>query len=159
MALLKIGSNQYKYRYLDHWQYNFICYIAFVIVLVLFFYTDSIILSPVSNRHKFTVEANEQLITTTPTPTIEPSIEQKIRETFGDQADEAIKVARCESNLRPDAMNPNSTATGLFQIMASVHGVRRDWLTNPDVNIEIAKELYDASGWNPWNASKHCWGN
>lgn len=76
--------------------------------------------------------------------------EEIIQAVFQDRADEALKIARCESGMRENARNPESSATGLFQIMASVHGVRRDWLENPIINTMIAKELYEASSWNPW---------
>lgn len=86
------------------------------------------------------------------------TIEQEVRMVFGSKANEALKVMHCESGGNPKAKNKESTATGLFQIMASVHGVRRDWLMNPTVNIQIAKALYDASGWEPWRASNSCHG-
>jgi hypothetical protein len=92
-------------------------------------------------------------------PRLPQSIEEEIRAVFGKDASLMIKVARCESGLKPGAKNKESTATGVFQIMASVHGVRRDWLTNEHINIQIAKALFDASGTNPWNASKSCWGS
>ena len=78
------------------------------------------------------------------------SIEDEICAVFGDACAEAIAVARCESGLDPNAANPDSSARGLFQIMASVHGVRAKWLFNPSVNIRVAKQLYDEQGWNPW---------
>lgn len=84
--------------------------------------------------------------------------EEIIRSIFGKDADMAIKVARCESGLNTNAKNKVSSARGLFQVMSSVHGVKERWLYDPMINTLIAKQLFDASGWNPWNASRHCWG-
>jgi hypothetical protein len=82
----------------------------------------------------------------------------KIKAAFGKDGDDAVKVAFCESSLNPEAKNKRSSARGLFQIMASVHGVREKWLLNEDVNIQVAKQLFDEQGWNPWLASNNCHG-
>jgi hypothetical protein len=83
--------------------------------------------------------------------------EEIIRSVFGKDADVALKVAKCESGMNPKARNKTSTARGLFQVMASIHGVREKWLYDPLINTLIAKSLFDASGWNPWNSSASCW--
>jgi len=85
------------------------------------------------------------------------TIEQKIKYVFGKDGDLMIKVASCESGLNPKAENPNSSATGLFQILSQLHQVKKQWLYNEDVNIAIAKQMFDASGTNPWKSSKKCW--
>jgi len=70
-----------------------------------------------------------------------------------------IKIARCESNFRPEAKNPNSTAKGIFQIIISTwdrnkcEGERWDFVDN----IKCAYKLYETRHFQPWNASKSCW--
>jgi len=70
-----------------------------------------------------------------------------------------IRIARCESGLRPEAKNPTSTATGIFQIIIGTwdgnrcEGERWDFQDN----IKCAYKLYQSRGFQPWNASKHCW--
>jgi hypothetical protein len=83
--------------------------------------------------------------------------EEIIRSIFGSEAETALKVAKCESGMNEKARNKTSTARGLFQIMASIHGVKEKWLYDPMINTMIAKSLYDASGWNPWESSRSCW--
>lgn len=70
-----------------------------------------------------------------------------------------IRIAKCESGLRPGAKNPTSTATGIFQIIIGTwdgnkcEGERWDFQDN----IKCAYKLYQSRGFQPWNASKHCW--
>ena len=70
-----------------------------------------------------------------------------------------IRIAKCESGLRPEAKNPTSTATGIFQIIIGTwdgnkcEGERWDFQDN----IKCAYKLYQSRGFQPWNASKHCW--
>ncbi len=78
------------------------------------------------------------------------------------------EIARCESGFRQyDASgaplkNPSSSATGVFQIMYSLHqknARRHGWdLRTTKGNLAYAKHLYSTEGTSPWNASKHCWG-
>ena len=78
------------------------------------------------------------------------SIEDRIRETFGADADTAIAVARAESHLNPRATHVNNNGTvdeGVFMINSSHH--QADML-DPDKNIAYAYELYKSSNWNPW---------
>jgi hypothetical protein len=70
-----------------------------------------------------------------------------------------IKVAKCESGLRPTAQNPHSTARGIYQIVIGTweandcDGKRTDFIAN----IECAFKIFKARGFQPWNASKGCW--
>lgn len=70
-----------------------------------------------------------------------------------------IRIARAESNFRADAKNPNSTATGIFQIIIGTwdsnrcEGERWDYQDN----IRCAYKLYQRRGFQPWDASKHIW--
>lgn len=70
-----------------------------------------------------------------------------------------IRIARAESGLRPRAKNPTSTASGVYQIIASTWyhydcvGDKWDF----EDNIRCAYRLYQRSGFQPWNASKAVW--
>lgn len=68
---------------------------------------------------------------------------------FVEDPDTAVRVAQCESGLRPSARNPDSTATGLFQILGGPTGV---WS-----NVLLAHRMYHDRGWEPWTASEACW--
>ena len=71
------------------------------------------------------------------------------------QVDNALCVINSESGGNPNARNPNSTASGLFQIMASVwaahYGTTYEGLYNPETNTSIAASIYGHSGWEPWS--------
>jgi hypothetical protein len=71
-----------------------------------------------------------------------------------DQVDHALEIMACESGGNPDAKNPRSTARGLFQILASLwaphFGVSYDDLYLPDLNVALARKIYDTQGWNAW---------
>lgn len=92
----------------------------------------------------------------TPQPrTVEDIIRSHFAGTVGDQA---MRVARCESGLRPDARSPDGSNHGLFQIN-NVHAARfpavtgRPWSTGryeAEANTVYARWLYGSSGWGPW---------
>lgn len=114
--------------------------------------------------------------TSTPAPLTE---KQKILmytiQVFGDEADEAIQIMKCESGYNPmtegdkTLMSINNQtgeligdSIGLFQIRTgdtswnrarkeglSVEAFREE-MRNPEKNIDFAKKLYDAQGWTPW---------
>jgi hypothetical protein len=60
-----------------------------------------------------------------------------------------------ESGGNPDAKNPTSSATGLFQIMASIWAAK--WpgnLYDPGHNVFVARQVWGIQGygaWAPWN--------
>lgn len=64
-------------------------------------------------------------------------------------ASTAFRVVHCESGGRPDAHN-SSDHNGLFQIH---HGPY-----DPEANTRLAYSMYRRRGWQPWNASRRCWG-
>lgn len=113
--------------------------------------------------HFYTIEEIEAMPAYVPVEEepVTKSVEAEIREVFGEYAEQALKVARCESGLRPTALNDknkNGTSdSGVFQIN-SVHGVRTKWLNNQSINIRIAYQLFVESGyqWTHWRASNHC---
>jgi hypothetical protein len=63
------------------------------------------------------------------------------------------RIARLESNCDPSAKNPNSGATGLFQIMAGTTWGYADCtgdIYNPLDNMECAVKIYRLQGFNAW---------
>lgn len=83
-------------------------------------------------------------------------IEREIRETFPENPDLAVAIAKSESgaNLKPTAYNPEwhdgcQGSYGVFQ-MACVHGSDPKNLYDPAYNIARARELYLTEGWTPW---------
>lgn len=79
-----------------------------------------------------------------------------IRETFGDEAETAIAIAKAESGLNPKAVNEKnsngSSDYGLFQIN-SIHNPTEEQKFNAEENIKMSKRIYDARGnWTAWSA-------
>lgn len=78
----------------------------------------------------------------------------------------ALRVMRCESGGDPDAKNPRSSASGLFQHLGSLWVARAEqagWagadVFDPHANIAVAAWLvYQGGGWGHWSPSRHCWG-
>jgi hypothetical protein len=54
----------------------------------------------------------------------------------------AFNIMWCESRGNPNAKNPRSTATGLFQILNGPY--------DPAANVKLAYEMYSKRGWQPW---------
>jgi len=76
-----------------------------------------------------------------------------------------LQIAYCESGngcagpIDPKAKNPNSSASGVFQILKgtwAAYGCTGD-VFNEDDNIACARKIYDESGTTPWNASRGGW--
>ena len=93
----------------------------------------------------------------------EDAVYHAIHQYFGDALnDKAVRVARCESGLNPNAVSPGGGNHGLFQInnvhRPMVEGMGYKWsdIYNPYVNSKIAKIIYDDAvrrgqwGWQPW---------
>lgn len=95
------------------------------------------------------------------TTTKEKTIEEKIVAAFPEDSATALKIAKCESNLNPNAHNnrnkDGTTDGGLFQIN-SVHDKRLAELGldkyDPDDNIKFAQLLHEERGWLPWSCRK-----
>jgi len=83
--------------------------------------------------------------------------------------DNAIAIVLAESGGNPDAKNTKSSASGLWQIMASVHKAQIDFaikavgsesgnnsltVFDPRVNTMVAGQVYQGAGnkWTPWQA-------
>lgn len=90
-------------------------------------------------------------------------IEQEIRDTFPEDPDLAVAIAKAESgsHLKATAYNPEwhdgcQGSYGVFQ-MACVHGSDPTKFYDPGYNIKRARELYDSLDkngnplhWKPW---------
>ncbi|MEK6881186.1 MAG: transglycosylase SLT domain-containing protein [Nanoarchaeota archaeon] len=78
-----------------------------------------------------------------------------------------LKVAICESGLNPNAKNPNSTASGLFQFLKTTWdrtikemGKLTYDVFNPYHNAEAAAYLINKDGLaRHWKESRNCWIN
>ena len=70
-----------------------------------------------------------------------------------------LKVAKAESGLNPKAKNPNSSATGIFQILAGTwkHFACEGEPTNAEDNIVCAKKVLDGQGLGAWQESYPYW--
>lgn len=98
------------------------------------------------------------------------STEQYVRQYFKDTP-VMIEIAHCESGFRqldnlgnPIKNHGGSSATGVMQIMASIHEEDAKKLgfdiNTLEGNVGFAKHLYDRYGTKPWEAdknSKNCW--
>lgn len=83
-------------------------------------------------------------------------IEQEIRETFPENPDLAVAVAKAESGLKGTALNPEAHkgcqgSYGIFQI-ACVHERDAEKLHDIRYNIQKARKIYLERGWQPWGA-------
>ncbi len=87
-------------------------------------------------------------------------VELAIRETFPEQPNLMVEIARCESGLKPDAVSPTGDY-GLLQINLKAHGERLEELgldpLNLQDNLTYARMLYDNRGTDDWYMSEHCW--
>ena len=90
-------------------------------------------------------------------------IQQEICRVFKDNCQEAIKVAVCESGLRPTAVS-NTQDYGIFQIHLSAHATKipvvdkMAYLFDPTSNINLAYTIWSKQGWGPWKYSFKCHG-
>jgi hypothetical protein len=84
-------------------------------------------------------------------------VEAIIRSVFpADQADQAVRVAKRESNLVPTVRN--WCCFGLFQIyfqmnqktLAAIGVTTAEQLYDPTINAEAAYLIWQRSGWAPW---------
>ena len=75
---------------------------------------------------------------------------------------DALKVARCESGLNPNALGVNHNGTvdrGVFQLNSVHKGISNadafDYRKNTDYAVQ---KLYTYQGWGPWKSSYKCHG-
>lgn len=79
--------------------------------------------------------------------------------------DRALRIISCESRGIPSAKNPTSSASGLFQHLASRwdrRAAKAGWtgadVFDPVANVAVASWLvYSGGGWSHWDASGQCW--
>ena len=82
------------------------------------------------------------------------------------EVERALRVIYCESSGDPNAKNPTSSASGLFQHLGrfwAERSVEAGWagadIFDPEANVAVAAWLvYEGGGWSHWNPSRHCWG-
>lgn len=83
----------------------------------------------------------------------EDRIKEKIKDTFPEDPQTAIAIAKCESRFNPMAYNDQSDDGGVFQIN-QVHLPRLEQLEldrfDVEDNITFARMLYEERGWKPW---------
>lgn len=93
------------------------------------------------------------------------AIEKKIRETFPEDPETAIKIAKCESGLVADIQSHHTLSYGreesfgIFQIHARAWDKKAKelgfWEYKSDVmdNLNMARFIYDSAGkrWSPWS--------
>mmetsp|Transcript_125247 Transcript_125247/g.304114 ORF Transcript_125247/g.304114 Transcript_125247/m.304114 type:complete len:169 (+) Transcript_125247:117-623(+) len=89
-----------------------------------------------------------------------------ISETFGSHEDIWMCIAFKESSFNPDARNPFSGATGLFQV-EPIHCGEMDGcpaagsgcvsgLEDPQTNAHCARSVYNAQGFGAWTTYSAC---
>lgn len=93
----------------------------------------------------------------------EEKIEQRIRDTFNEDPELAVAIAKSESgeNLKADAYNPEwhydkngkplcKGSYGILQI-GCVHMMENpEALFDVELNLKIGRKLYEERGWEPW---------
>ena len=97
-----------------------------------------------------------------PNFTSKEGVESYIRYKFGASGDIAVKVANCESGLNPNALNNNPKtrdySVSIFQInlFGSLAKSRpsKEWLMNPQNNIDYSHAMFIKEGWRPWTCHK-----
>jgi len=87
---------------------------------------------------------------------------RKIANEYEVDPDLAVKVAKCESNLNPLAININvsgSVDRGLFQWNDFWHPeVSNDCAFNIECSTAFFCQAVKNGNLNWWNSSRHCWG-
>ena len=67
-----------------------------------------------------------------------------------------VRIAKCESSLDRYAMNPKSSAKGIYQIL-DMHKLTVAERFDPEVATKWAIDKINADGTGAWNESKNCW--
>lgn len=97
--------------------------------------------------------------------TTEEYIIKRIKQTFPEDSETAIKIARCESGLRVEIQSQHQLSYGqersfgLFQIHAPDHEATaqrlgyEDYKTDLEDNLAMARYIYEQSGkkWTAWS--------
>lgn len=90
-------------------------------------------------------------------PEDKKEIAEYIIDKFGDHAQLALSIAKAESHLNCDAIGVNTNGSVDFGVMQinSVHmkkGYRLSELADCKKNVDIAFEIFEQQGFNPWVA-------
>lgn len=89
----------------------------------------------------------------------EERIIQEIEDTFPEDKETAVAIAKCESgscvSFRPDAVNPEEHhgcrgSYGLMQIACIHYEGNYDDLKDVSANLRLARQIYEREGWRPW---------
>ncbi len=83
-------------------------------------------------------------------------LEQLVLNAFPEDPETAARIVSCESGWDPAARSRTGD-TGLFQIN-DIHrapggvadGLTVDDLKDPNTNVQVARRLWEQSGWRPW---------
>lgn len=115
----------------------------------------------VKTAHRDKAVVAEEVLAT-PAP-LDP-IQSYILEVFGKDGQDAIKIAKCESKLNPQAVGHNSdsvqsTDWGLFQINDHWQKISNpSFLLDYKINTLMAKKIFDSRGnWSAWTCATK-WG-
>lgn len=147
-----------KYRMkIRIWSFAFICatVFSFMAIDILFYEPVEEYLNPVVRIHNISnIQVKE--IEVIKWKSVEDDIQGYIEHVFGDEAEHAKKIAKCESGFSPTATNVNVDGTedrGVFQINNKYHGSCSTH--NAKANIDCAKKIKDSWGnWNAWVCNK-----
>jgi len=83
-------------------------------------------------------------------------VKELIRAKFGVHAEKMIAVATCESGLNKQSVNwgdakiTGNPSWGIFQINRKEF----DGWNDPETNIQVAKEMFDRRGFQPWSCAR-----
>lgn len=148
----------YERKTVDRPQYNLVLILLFIMTTITgFLYLDALadrveakeMLSPLADAMIVEKQVEKPVAVYTHPKTIE----DKIKALWPNDWETAIKVFTCESGLNPTAYNENTNGSidvGIAQVN-SIHGVSAKMLTDVDVNLAVARQIYDnAGGWTPW---------
>jgi len=83
---------------------------------------------------------------------------------YGISADLPLRVANCESGFNQASKNNHSTASGVYQYLASTWrntevGKAGISVFDADANVHMAIKSIASGGIGNWNASRRCWSN
>lgn len=71
-----------------------------------------------------------------------------------------VRIAKCESGYRTDAMNKNNNGTfdrGIYQLNSIHKDISNEDAFNFEKNIRYAWNMQTKQGTTPWNSSIKCW--
>lgn len=162
------GSNQYQTRHRSNWLLLTIMFLLGILLYLMLagIFTPKDDKSLARQAEAMTIisplpsTASPSAVTATPTPSVaqaEPTggeAAEIVREIFGEHADKAFAVLKCEnSSLNPKAVNTagntpaGSRDIGVFQINEYWQGVHSKFLFDARTNITMAWQIYRDSGY------------